>query len=64
MKVSELQISNNDDNKIKFQISCMTCKKYNMNVIMTYRNICFGRPSITGTVTVTTAIYVVFLVLH
>ena len=42
----------------------MTCKKYNMNVIITYRNICFGRPSITATVTVTTAIYVVFLVLH
>lgn len=41
----------------------MTCKKYN-SIIMTYRKICFGRPSITATVTVTTAIYVVFLVLH
>ena len=42
----------------------MTCKKCNLNVIMTYRNICFWRPSITATVTVTIVIYVVFLVLR
>ena len=42
----------------------MTCKKYNLNVIMTYRNICFGRSSIAETVTVTIVIYVVFLVLR